>query len=90
MNLVDEVSEGLLNHRPALIAELLHRRSLSCFPKRQRFQESGFTGPREGQDSAAMTPFRADRDISLLLEWPQISCQRRAFHFHRIGQRFDR
>ena len=90
MNLVDEVGERLLNRRPALIAELLHCRSLSCFPKWQRFQESGFTGLREGQDSAAVTPFRGDRDISLLFERPQISCQRRAFHFHRIGKRFDR
>ena len=90
MDLVDEVGKRLLNHRPALIAELLHCRSLGCFPERQRFQESGFAGPREGQDSAAVMPFWADRNISLLLEWPQISGQRRAFHFHLIGQRLDR
>ena len=90
MYFVDEVGEGLLYGGPALIPELLHCRSLGRLPERQSFEECAPTGPCEGQDAAAVTSFRSDGDIALLLERPQISRQRRAFHFQRIGQRFDR
>ncbi|HET9584149.1 MAG TPA: hypothetical protein VFP38_08880, partial [Bradyrhizobium sp.] len=39
MHFVDEVGEGLLNHGPALIAELLHGGLLRFFPERQGFQK---------------------------------------------------
>ena len=90
MYVLDEVGERLADRRPAPLTELLNCRSLGSLPERQCLEESGSTGGRQGQNAAAVPPFRAQCDVALLRERPQVSRQRRAFHLQRIGQRRDR
>ena len=90
MHFVDEVGEGLLNHGPALIAELLHGGLLRFFPERQGFQKRSLPSARERQHPATVAAFRRDRHKPLLLERPEISRQCGALHLQGVGQRFDR
>src|SRR5215510_3657308 len=88
--LLDQQRQGGLHRGPTLLAEPAPELALGPFPERQRSFHRGPASPRQREDPASVSTLGSELDVSLLLQRPQIACQRRAVHLQRIGERFDR